>query len=98
MPISIDIRYAIASLTAFVDHWLHRPEFAHSLTLRELHAARVVLAKARLALDECDTSPPGLDLEPPDGFAPASLAHRMHARAEARHQVALRPAPRMPHP
>lgn len=99
MPIPADIRYAIASLSHFVDNWLHRPESAFAITLRELHAAQVVLAKARLALDEYDSPPPAYEPEPPVPPA-ALLSHRMHTRAESRNQQQVRPcpSPRMPHP
>lgn len=98
MSIPADIRSAIASLTCFVDNWLHGPEPASAFKLRELHAARVILAKARLALEACDAPPPTYELEPPAWFPAASLSHRLHLRAEARAQANPRLAPRMPHP
>lgn len=98
MPIPSDLRYAIASLTAFLDNWLYRPAFADHLVLRELHAARAVLTRAQQVIDEHDTPPPAYQLDPPAWFPSASMAHRLKARADARSQVRARPAPRMPHP
>lgn len=99
MPIPTDIRYAIASLSCFVDNWVHGPGPVQAIKLRELHAARIVLAKARIALDEYDARPLSDEWDPPASPA-ALLSHRMHARAEARnhYQVSSRPSPRMPHP
>lgn len=103
MPIPIvptDVRYAIASLSNFVDHWLHQLSSNDAIALRELHAARVVLSKARMAIDEHDAPLPGYELDAPAWFPAASLSHRMHVRAEARNESEMSSprTMRRPHP